>query len=54
VFEKRVLRGIFGYRRDEVTKDSKNCMLRSFIVCTLPQILLGQLNQGGDVECIKW
>jgi hypothetical protein len=32
VFENRVLRGIFGPKRDE------NCIMRSFITCTLRQI----------------
>jgi hypothetical protein len=31
VFENRVLRGIFGPKRDEVTGEGENCILRSFI-----------------------
>jgi hypothetical protein len=34
VFENRVLRKIFGLRRDEVTGDGGNCIMRSFITCT--------------------
>jgi hypothetical protein len=36
VFENRVLRGIFGPKRDEVT--GENCITRSFVICTLRQI----------------
>jgi hypothetical protein len=41
VFENRVLRRIFGPKRDELTGE-----LRSFIFYTPPQILLGRSNQG--------
>jgi hypothetical protein len=34
VFENRVLRGIFAPKRDEVTGDGENCIMRSFITCT--------------------
>jgi hypothetical protein len=46
VFENRVLRRIFGLKRAEVRRDGRNCMMRSSIVCTLHQILLGWSNQG--------
>jgi hypothetical protein len=36
VFENRVLRRIFGPRRDEVT--GENCITRSFMICTLRQV----------------
>jgi hypothetical protein len=36
VFENRVLRRIFGLKRDEVT--GENCIMRSFVICTLPQV----------------
>jgi hypothetical protein len=35
VFENRVLRRIFGPKRDDVT--GGNCIMRSFITCTPPQ-----------------
>jgi hypothetical protein len=38
VFENRVLRRIFGQRRDEVTGGWKKCIMRSFVTCTLCQI----------------
>jgi hypothetical protein len=41
VFENRVLRGIFGSKRDEMTGGGENCIMKSSIVCTLHQILLG-------------
>jgi hypothetical protein len=36
VFENRVLRRIFGPKRDEVT--GENCIMRNFITCTLLQV----------------
>jgi hypothetical protein len=42
VFENRVLRGIFGPKRDEVTGMWENFIMRSFIICNPPH------NCGGD------
>jgi len=39
--EKRVLRRIFGLKREEVTTAAENCIMRSFMIHTLHQILLG-------------
>jgi hypothetical protein len=41
VFENRVLRRIFGPKRDEVTGGWRNCIMRSCMVCTLCPVLLG-------------
>jgi hypothetical protein len=41
VFENRVLRRIFGPKRDGVTEVGENCIMRSCMVCTLHPILLG-------------
>jgi hypothetical protein len=38
VFENRVLRRIFGPKRDEVTENIENCIMRSFVICTLRQV----------------
>jgi hypothetical protein len=38
VFENRVLRRIFGLKRDEVTGEWKNCIMRNFVICTLRQV----------------
>jgi hypothetical protein len=46
VFENRVLRRIFGPKRDEVTGNGGSCTMRSFIICTHPQISLGKSSQG--------
>jgi hypothetical protein len=46
VFENRVLRGIFGRTRDEVTGEWRNLHSGSFIICTHHQTLLGTSNQG--------
>jgi hypothetical protein len=35
VFEKRVLRRIFGPKRNEVMGGWSNCIMRSFMTCTL-------------------
>jgi hypothetical protein len=40
VFENRVLRRIFGGKRDEVLEVRENCIMRSFITCTLLQVQL--------------
>jgi hypothetical protein len=54
MFDKRVLRRISGPKIDEVTGEWRK--LRSFIICTHPQISLGRSNQGewasGDVARI--
>jgi hypothetical protein len=41
VFENRVLRGIFGARRDEVTGSGENYITGSLMICTTHTILLG-------------
>jgi hypothetical protein len=46
VFENRVLRGIFGPKRGEVTGEWRKLHNKNFIICTHPQILLGRSNQG--------
>jgi hypothetical protein len=40
VFENKVLRRIFRPKTDEVTGDGENCIMKSFIICTLRQVLL--------------
>jgi hypothetical protein len=35
VFENRVLRRIFGPKREEVAEAGKDCIMRSFITCGL-------------------
>jgi hypothetical protein len=44
VFENRVLRRIFGPKRDEMTENGGSCTVRNFIICTHPQISLGRLS----------
>jgi len=41
MFEKRVLRRIFGPRRGKVTREWRNYILRSLMICTPLQILFG-------------
>jgi hypothetical protein len=41
VSENRVLRRIFGPKRDELKEGGENCIMRSSIICTLHQLLLG-------------
>ena len=41
VFENRVLRRIFGPKRDEVTGGGENYIMRSLMICTPHPILCG-------------
>jgi len=41
IFEKRVLRRIFGPKRDEVTRVEENYIMRSLIIRTPHPILFG-------------
>jgi len=65
VFEIRVLRRIFGPKREEVAEDWRRLIMRNFITCTLHQILLGdQMKEdevfgtcstyGSDENCILY
>jgi hypothetical protein len=47
VFENRVPRRIFGPKRDEVTGGCRNCVMRSFMICTLRQVFLEYSSRGG-------
>jgi hypothetical protein len=38
VFQNKVLRRIFGPKRVEVTGGWRNCIKRSFVICTLRQV----------------
>jgi hypothetical protein len=46
MFENRVLRRIFGPKRDEVTENGESCTLGSFKIRTPNQMLLGRSNHG--------
>jgi hypothetical protein len=41
VFENRVLRRVFGPKRDEVTGNGENYIMRSLMICTAYPILCG-------------
>jgi hypothetical protein len=41
LFENRVLRRIFGPKRDEVTEECRKFIMRSFMICTPHPILCG-------------
>ena len=41
VFENRVLRRVFGPKRDEVTGNGENYIMKSFVICTPYRILCG-------------
>jgi len=45
VSENRVLRRIFGPKRDELTGSGKNYIMRSFMICTPHSILFGWSNK---------
>jgi hypothetical protein len=46
VFENRLIRRIFGRKRDEVTGEWRNYTMRSFIFYIHPQMSLGKSSQG--------
>jgi hypothetical protein len=46
VFENKVLRRIFGPKRDEVNGGGENCIMTRFVICTLRQVLLEYSSQG--------
>ena len=41
VFENRVLRRVFGPKRDEVTGNGENYIMRSLVICTPYPVLCG-------------
>jgi hypothetical protein len=41
VFDNRVLRRIFGPKRDELTGSGEDYITRSFVLCTPHQTLIG-------------
>ena len=41
VFENRVLRRVFGPKRDEVRENGENYIMRSLVICTPYRILCG-------------
>jgi hypothetical protein len=45
VFENRVLRRVFGPKRDEVTGNGENYIMRSLVICTPYPILCGWSNR---------
>jgi hypothetical protein len=46
VFEDRILRRISGPKRDEIKGNGGSCTMRSFTVCTHPQITLVRSSEG--------
>jgi hypothetical protein len=45
VFENRVLKRIYGPKRDEVTEAWRNCVIMNFIICTIRQIYNDQIKE---------
>jgi hypothetical protein len=45
IFENRVLRRIFGLKRDEVRGSGENYIMRSLMFCTAHPILFGRSNR---------
>jgi len=48
VCENRVLRRIFGLQKVDVAASEEDCIMRSFLTCTLHQMILEWSNQGWD------
>jgi hypothetical protein len=46
LFENRVLRKIFGFKRDEATRECEDGIMRSFMIFTLHQTLFEPSNRG--------
>jgi hypothetical protein len=38
LFENRELKRIFGPKRDKGRENGENCIMRSFVICTLRQV----------------
>jgi hypothetical protein len=53
VFENRVLRRIFGPKRDEVMGEQRNCIMGSFIICTHHQSKSRRMRWAGHVPCME-
>jgi hypothetical protein len=51
VFENRVLRRIFGPKRDEMMKGGENCIMRSFMICALRYVKLEKQVDEMDGAC---
>jgi len=49
VFESRVLRRIFGLKRDEVTGNGERYTLRSLVICTLHSYFSGHQNEKNEI-----
>jgi hypothetical protein len=47
LFENRVLRRIFGPKRDEVTGSGENYIMRRLMICTAYHTLSGRSNRKG-------
>jgi hypothetical protein len=45
MFEKRMLRRIFGPKRDKVTQEWRNCIMTNLMICTPLQTLFGRSNR---------
>jgi len=55
VFENRVLRRIFGHKKEEVWEPEEDCIMRSFNSCT-PHQILDQImdDKMGGLCCRQW
>jgi hypothetical protein len=52
VLEKMALRRIFMPKRDEVTGNGEDCIMRSFMICTPHQIESRIIKWAGSVVCM--
>jgi hypothetical protein len=51
VFENRVLRRVFGPKRDEVTGNGENYIMRSLMICILTQYCAGGKIKKNEMGC---
>ena len=57
VFENRVLRRILGAKKDKVTGNGENYIMRSLMICTTHPILFGrsiEKNEVGGRIILRW
>jgi hypothetical protein len=62
VFNREVLREVFGAKREEVRGEWENCIVSSFMICAADRMLLTEGEMGralvlecvGEQECIQF
>jgi hypothetical protein len=53
VYENRVLRRVFGPKKEEVPGNRENYIMRSFKILTVHQMFLRRMRKAGQAECVR-